>query len=616
MGFMQDGVVYDEKFDSGTTTDPLHEVSAVEMNKLKACLLELRGTAYGFANPCYFFDFATRVPGTTDDGPALVSALALAQQEGFGIIVPLKLTVKSAVGPIDVPLNFAGAGALDCQAGASLALNGPLTAQDGAQIFFGTTGLTINAPLREVDPSWWGADPSGVSDSTVALKAALASGKHVGGHRDAIYSVNDSLFMQVDGQEFRGGCTIAMSATLGKPCLWLGAISSAGAPPVNPVNGLVVRGLRFRGSGLRAANSAGIAFGSARAATLDGISCRGFNAGLEVRGVSSACLLPNVDLSGNTYGLFDRADTTGAAALTGAAFVGGRITGNAKEGVVLGSTDVRFSGTDISGNSDIATMGGTGEEPEVRLTPGQVGLGGVDFTDVHMATASANVVASMIRVDVGATKRVNLRGGSYDGGDSTARFIIQTLSTEALQSFSVVGGQFSNFRNYLQGTISGVGAQAVVMPGWADQGVDMTDDLHATGGALRVQLGFALTLPDLFIPGSFLGKPAGGQRVFIYDFPVSAILPANLADSSIALPVVLPTGSLVFTLQRLPQAGGAPITIGTINYGPDGGGFVFPTVASDTAFSFGDRLLIFSQPVADATASDFSFTLVARRATI
>jgi hypothetical protein len=337
----------------------------------------------------------------------------------------------------------------------------------------------------------YGADASGVGDSTEAIQRALGTGKHVLAPSGATFKISDSLYMATAGQEFGGGATISMTASLGKPCLWLGATDSSGTLPAGPIVNMKVRGLRFSGSGgasgTKTIGSAGIAFGKATTTLLESIYAWYFYAGIDVRGTSIANTLLAPDLRYNVYGVKDDRQTTAAGPdLQGSCFVGGRIEANQKEGVLTGSPNIAFIGTVIEGNAGV-TNGGGGTDPEVRITEGYSSGGAVNFTNCYMETLSANTGTAMIRVDSDAHRNVIVTGGTYIAAGASTRYVIESLSASTVQSYSIVGGFFYSFRNYVKATIVN-NSFVHVANAWSDATRTLTDDVSASAGASTLQI--------------------------------------------------------------------------------------------------------------------------------
>lgn len=363
-----------------------------------------------------------------------------------------------------------------------------------------------------VNASDFGASATAdAATNTAAFQAALDTGKHVTARSGATYTINNSLYMKTNGQEFGGTFAITMDASLGKPCLWIGATDAAGTATSVPIVNTKVRGVRFLGSGgaggTKTIGSAGIAFKKATTTTLDSVFAWYFYAGIDVRGTSLINAVINPDLRYNVIGLYDRTDPTisgydglgrpiGTYDFETSRIFGGRIEANANEGVVLGAANVGFHGCCIEGNGATAN-GGDGTACEVRITPGYK-RGTVVFTDCYFETLAANTSTAIIRVDAGSAKTIEIHGGEYFAFDASSRFIIDSASTETVQTYCFFGGTYYQFKNYLRAALTN-NSGAVIIPTWADASRDVSADTTATVGATLYQidrtLGLSSTLP-------------------------------------------------------------------------------------------------------------------------
>lgn len=326
----------------------------------------------------------------------------------------------------------------------------------------------------------FGAVGDGTTDDSTAIQAALNTGRDV--HGAGNFRVGTSLYMQTGGQRLVIDGEIRMDASLGKPCLYLGATSSAGAAPGTAIINASVQA-RFVGNGAKTDGSAAVSFVKATTTRCE-IRAKGFYAGIEARGLSLVNTFLNCDLRQNVYGVYDRCDASGSIDLQGSRFFGGRIEQNANSGVRVGSSNIGFIGTVIEGNSNQGE-GGTGADPEVLIEAG-LGLGGVTFTDCYMETLVPNTSTAMIQVAATAGRYVQIIGGNYYARGAATRYIIESLSLATEQSFLLHGGQYKEFKNFVKATITGnsfVHVQGVQ----ADLSRDASTDVTASNNALVLQ---------------------------------------------------------------------------------------------------------------------------------
>ena len=133
-------------------------------------------------------------------GGTLTSATALLPFGGT-LIVGGTLTVGTSIStPTNIKLEIKNGAGFSISSGAILSLNSPLEA--GPYTIFtgaGTVSFSGNRFLREIKPEWWGADGSGVSDSTVAWQAAATAAGNVGGFGGliscpaAVYNISNTI---------------------------------------------------------------------------------------------------------------------------------------------------------------------------------------------------------------------------------------------------------------------------------------------------------------------------------------------------------------------------------------------------------------------------------------
>lgn len=317
-------------------------------------------------------------------------------------------------------------------------------------------------------------------DDTANIQNALNTSRDVY-LSPGTFTISDSLYMQTNFQELRGQATITMSAALGKPCLFIGAINSDGDPAANPIIHAKVSGISFNGTGTKAAGSAGIVFVRATTTRLDSVWAWNFYAGIGVTERSLVNTIINADLRYNVIGVYDPSTDPGVSDLQASQFFGGRIEANAREGVLLGSPNVKFFGTVIEGNGLIAN-GGDGTTPEVTINGG--GSGSVHFIDCYMESFSEKTVTNMIHIASGAIhRRLFIVGGEYFASAALTRYIVESSSTSTSQGVYITNGQFSSFKNYVKATLQNNSA-VVVTDTWADSSPDVFADVTASGGAL------------------------------------------------------------------------------------------------------------------------------------
>jgi hypothetical protein len=405
--------------------------------------------------------------------------------------------------------------------------------------FLGGVGTDVEAKLAQyVSVKDFGAVGDGVADDTAAIQAALNFASSVF-LPDGTYLITDSLYMLSDGQEFSGTGIITMNAGLGKPALYIGAQDASGTPVAAAILNVKVRDIRFLGTGTKTIGSAGVCFVKATTTTLDSIYCWGWHGGITVTGLSIINTFINPDLRYNTYGVYDPSTNPMVSDLQGSQFFGGRIEANEREGVLIGSPNIKFIGSCIEGNGQVAN-GGDGTSPEVTITGGSTG-GNIEFHGCYMETAAANTSEAMIEVAIGSIPRyVSIIGGEYFASDAASRFIIKSRSTSTTQSFLIEGGLFSGFLNYVSATISGNSAVQIA-PTFATEAPVLSDDVTATGGAALWQWdrAFGVRTNQQFLSDNTNGIQAS-----------KITLTAAAASNSIAMT----TGSLV-------QLGGTGRTI-------------------------------------------------------
>lgn len=343
----------------------------------------------------------------------------------------------------------------------------------------GAVSTNVERKLREfVSPEDFGAVGGGV-DNTSAIQKALDTGKNVIGNGN--YLISDSLYLNTDDQSFVFK-QITMSAALGKAAILVGASDAAGTPAPVPRMRVTVRG-KITGTGAKAAGSSGV--GLVKCTTSEiGVRAWGFYAGIDVRGVSVINYFPNVDLRYNTYGLYDPSTNFSLSDIQASQFFGGRIEANEKEGVHIGSPNVKFIGTTIEGNGAVSN-GGNGTDPEVRIIAGST-AGSVHFIDCYMETLAANTGDAMVVVESGASRFLHFIGGEYYGSGSTTRYVVRTYSTSTTQSYNFVGGSYYTVKNYVKGAVRN-NSNVSVIGAYDDVSRDLTLDVTASDGAALTQ---------------------------------------------------------------------------------------------------------------------------------
>jgi hypothetical protein len=177
-----------------------------------------------------------------------------------------------------------------------------------------------------------------------------------------------------------------------------------------------------------------------------------FYAGIDCRGKSIANTFINADLRYNVYGLYDPSTVPATSDLQGSQFFGGRIEANQKEGVHIGSPNVKFIGSVIEGNGAVAN-GGNGTDPEVRVIAGTTS-GSLHFIDCYMETLSANTGTAMVKVEASTSRFLHFIGGEYYGAGASTRYVVVSDSTSTTQAYTFTGGSYYTLLNYVLATIT------------------------------------------------------------------------------------------------------------------------------------------------------------------
>lgn len=322
------------------------------------------------------------------------------------------------------------------------------------------------------------ADSSGATDSSAAFQlaanAAGAEGRVIvpdgAWWADNVYIDHTGLVIDCQGVFDRTGN--------GNPIFIVGQQAN-GTPSTIAKNRVIIKGLTT--SGDRTVGSKAVFFRKASSCKL--VDCRlwgletSFNGDGEVGSYESICCeFHNMDLRGNTIGWNDA-----AGSFQGSQFFGGRIEQNQQQGIYSTSRNIKFIGTTIEANS-----AGDGTKPEISY-----GAGGIlTLSECYIEVDPGNTVDHVVEVfaNAGASgdaPKVQFIGGEVFANNATSRDIVKTTSTNT-QSFSFLGGQYTTFKNWVSGTLSG-NSQIVVMPAWSDTQRLVKNAVTFTSGATYLQ---------------------------------------------------------------------------------------------------------------------------------
>ena len=281
-----------------------------------------------------------------------------------------------------------------------------------------------------------------------AIQKALNTGRNVIGPQSS-YQINESLYYKTSRQKFEDLGVVNIDASLGKPCLHVGASDKNGTPSLVWTGSIY--GITFLGSGARAVGSCGINMVFASQVRI-GFEARGFDAGLGESGACYANTFNTLTLIQNTRGI---ASLNSIADLQGSIFNGGRIEQNKEEGIRTRSVNIKFIGTVIEGNG--LWDGGDGTKPEVMVL-GSTASGAVTFTDCYFESLDGKSAGGIIEIEASATRHVFINGGEYFGGVANKLNIVPVqINAPASASCSVhmTGAMIADVKNYGRGVISG-----------------------------------------------------------------------------------------------------------------------------------------------------------------
>lgn len=105
--------------------------------------------------------------------PTLAAALTAPDTAGKTIVITSPQRVETLVTPADRPIEIQGGGSIEVAAGHAFTIGGSF--RGGRNCLRGPGIVKFAVCPGEVDPAWWGADPSGVADSAPAINAAIQS---------------------------------------------------------------------------------------------------------------------------------------------------------------------------------------------------------------------------------------------------------------------------------------------------------------------------------------------------------------------------------------------------------------------------------------------------------
>jgi len=298
---------------------------------------------------------------------------------------------------------------------------------------------------------------SSLSDSVdwAGIQRALNTGKHVLGPFGR-YQTNESLYYKTDGQQVLNLGSVNIDASLGKPCIHIGASDKTGTPRLTWRGKF--NGTDFYGTGTRAVGSAGVNLVSCSQIEFN-FRATGFYEGMSITGACYANTFNTLTLVQNTYGIGDR---TSIADLQGSVFLGGRIEQNKLEGVKFASVNTKFIGTVIEGNG--LWDGGTGSTPEVTIL-GSSASGAVTFDACYMESLNGKSAGGIIEISPLANRYVFINGGEYFGGVTNKTTIVVVdikANASASMGVNISGAYVSDVKNYARGVISGDSRVSVV----------------------------------------------------------------------------------------------------------------------------------------------------------
>lgn len=299
---------------------------------------------------------------------------------------------------------------------------------------------------------------SSLSDSVdwAGIQRALNTGKHVLGPFGNYKLGGESLFYKTDGQQVLNLGSVNIDASLGKPCIHIGASDKAGTPKLTWRGRF--NGTDFYGTGTRAVGSAGVNLVSCSQIEFN-FRATGFHEGMSITGACYANTFNTLTLVQNTYGIGDR---TSIADLQGSVFLGGRIEQNKLEGVKFASVNTKFIGTVIEGNG--LWDGGDGSTPEVTIL-GSSASGAVTFDACYMESLNGKSAGGIIGISPLANRYVFINGGEYFGGVTNKTTIVVVdikANTSASMGVNISGAYVSDVKNYARGVISGDSRVSVV----------------------------------------------------------------------------------------------------------------------------------------------------------
>ena len=301
-----------------------------------------------------------------------------AAREGGGVVAVPEAALVSEDVTIgeDVHLRFEGAGRLEVGAGATVVIEGPLTAPL-SKVFSGSGRATFgkgNTSIAQVYPQWWGAAGDGEHDDTEAIQAAIDAVREMGGGEVVItrgtFKTTETLYLWgVEKWDKRpdelGTRGIALSGLSRRAstiryagegaCLWLFTGTKDDVRYYH--TGAAVRSLHLRGSdkkgttGLKVSDLAGE--GSTGGSTLvENCAIEHFDVGLHVEHSYGARFAYNKIRYNNT-GVRLGSPAGSTYNINGNSFRDNEISSNRHIGVrIYGGDHNVFDGGLIEGNGD------------------------------------------------------------------------------------------------------------------------------------------------------------------------------------------------------------------------------------------------------------------------
>lgn len=302
-----------------------------------------------------------------------------------------------------------------------------------------TYSMIDGAPINVLD---YGADPTGVADSSTAIQNAI----NACGNNGSVF-IPDGTYkaenIYIDFDNIQIDCRGVFDMT-GKsnPLFILGQQANGSASAAARIN-INIRGLATTGD--RTSGSKAVYF--RRCSTSKLVDCRLWALDTAFNGEgypgftyeSLICEFHNLDIRQCNVGINDVLGSFQAST-----FFHGRIENNQNEGVISNSPNISFIGTTIEGNNESTTA-----KPEIKW--GSYG-GALNLTNCYVECVRNATTAIEVVTGTGSGA-LTISGGSYFLNDAANRYLVTTARTSL--SLTVIGGLYSSFKNWLSGTISG-----------------------------------------------------------------------------------------------------------------------------------------------------------------